>query len=244
MLLGCNQTSELSFPWHRTFTNAISVTRVSPTHQTAPSHFLQGLSQQFTSRKKARQNHKSDWSRSLQENERKEKKKTDQKQRVNFMKAKPQIIKNLPLRQWWEMRRAECPIAETFKIKQWKTRQMALHKPDVSLGKGSRKINLSGFPFFPRLGSLTRHFLEPYMLLDHLYHWAAQKRYTYPLQTSPQHSRFHSQHIPMSLRGTQGSFLLQKEHSFAGTTALWDDFNSQPSEETEGSEETGERKSG
>lgn len=98
-------------------------------------------------------------------------------------------MKNLSLRQWWEMRRAECPIAETFKIKQWKTQQMALHKPDVSLGKESKKINLSGFPFFPWLGSLIRYFLEPYMLLDCLYHWAAQKWYTFPLQTSPQHSR-------------------------------------------------------
>lgn len=38
VLLGRNQTSELTFPWHGAFTNAISVTRVSPMHQSAPSH--------------------------------------------------------------------------------------------------------------------------------------------------------------------------------------------------------------
>lgn len=71
-----------------------------------------------------------------------------------------------------EMRRAECLNAETFKIKQGETQQMALHKPDVSPGKESRKINKSVWIPFPPLilSSLTRYFSRLYMLLDHSHH--------------------------------------------------------------------------
>ena len=71
-----------------------------------------------------------------------------------------------------DMGRAECLNAETFKIKQREIQQMALHKPDVSPGKESRKINKSVWipPPPPILGSLTRYFLRPYVLLDHLHH--------------------------------------------------------------------------
>lgn len=101
VLLGCNQTSELSFSWHRAFTNAISVTRVSPTHQSAPSHFFAGLitTIHLPEESKAKPQVKLEQSFTRKGKKREEKNNPDQKQRVNFIKAKPQFMKNLPLGQ-------------------------------------------------------------------------------------------------------------------------------------------------
>lgn len=84
--------------WHMVFTNAALVTRVSPTHQSAASHFVQVYHKNSPLRRK--QGKTMSQTRAVLKRKRKAKKKnTDQKQRVNFIKAKPQIMKNLPFRQ-------------------------------------------------------------------------------------------------------------------------------------------------
>lgn len=58
---------------------------------------------------------------------------------------------------------------------------MALHKPDVSLGKESRKINLSGFPLFPQTWVPDQTFLRALPALGSL----VPLRSTEVIHTSP-----------------------------------------------------------
>lgn len=94
---------------------------------------------------------------------------------------------------------------------------MALHKPDVSLGKESRKINKSVWiPLSPQTWVPHQIFLRALHALGLLVPLSSTEGIHVSPPKLPTAQLVSISNVPMSLRGIQGSFFLQKNHSFAG----------------------------